>query len=320
MARPLRIEFPGAHYHVMSRGNDRRPIARDDADREKWIDWLRRAVETYGWRLHAFVLMGNHHHLFVETPEPNLSAGMQFLNGSYTSYFNRRHRRVGHLLQGRFKAQLVEQQGYYQEVSRYIHLNPVRAELVERPQAYRFSSYPGYHWTARALPWVTYAGVLGEFGREASKARAAYRRFVAAGVKQPPRSPFSEAIHGLVLGSESFLSRVRRLVDQRPVDLAVPQLERVRAKPSLAEIKQAVGEEFGIRPDRWGRGRRSDDASRAVAAYLGRCHFGYRAGEVAREMGYASASGVGQAVKRVEAGNPQLKKSIQRIKQKLTNG
>ena len=116
------------------------------------------------------------------------------------------------------------------------------------------------------------------------------------------------------------MSRVRRLVDQRPVDLAVPQLERVRARPSLAEIKQAVGEEFGIRPDRWGRGRRSDDASRAVAAYLGRCHFGYRAGEVAREMGYASASGVGQAVKRVEAGNPQLKKSIQRIKQKLTNG
>ena len=115
----------------------------NDSDRQKWIDWLRRAVETCGWRLHAFVLMTNHHHLFVETPEPNLSAGMQFLNGSYTSYFNRRHRRVGHLFQGRFKAQLVEEQGYYQEVSRYIHLNPVRAKLVERPQAYRFSSYPG---------------------------------------------------------------------------------------------------------------------------------------------------------------------------------
>jgi putative transposase len=320
MARPLGIEFPGGHYHVMSRGNDRRAIVRDDRDRQKWIDWLRRAVETYGWRLHAFVLMGNHHHLFVETPEPNLSAGMQFLNGSYTSYFNRRHRRAGHLFQGRFKAQLVEEQGYYQEVSRYIHLNPVRAKLVQRPQAYRFSSYPGYHWAARALPWVTYSSVLGEFGREVSKARSAYRRFVAAGVKQPPGNPFAEAVQGLVLGSGSFLSRVRGLLDHRSADRAVPQLAHLRARPSLAEIKEAVAEEFGVRADRWGPGRRSDDASRAVAAYLGRCQFGYRAGEVAQEMGYATASGVGQAVKRVEAGNPQLRKSVQRIKRKLTNG
>jgi REP element-mobilizing transposase RayT len=320
MARPLRIEFPGAHYHVMSRGIERRAIVRDDADRRKWIDWLRRTVQTYGWRLHAFVLMNNHHHLFVETPEPNLSAGMQFFNGSYTSYFNRRHRRPGHLFQGRFKAQLVEQQGYYLEVSRYIHLNPRRAKVVERPQAYPFSSYPGYHWAARALPWVTYASVLGEFGREASKARAAYRRFVAAGVKQPPPNPFSEAAQGLLLGSDAFLSRVRRLLDERPEEKALPQLMRLRARPSLAEIKHAVAEEFGVLPGRWERGRRCDDASRAVAAYLGRCHFGYPAGEVARQMGYASASGVGQAVKRVEAGNPQLNKSVQRIQQKLTNG
>ena len=99
MARPLRIEFPGALYHVMSRGNERRGIVRDDMDRRKRLDWLRRTVETYGWRLHAFVLMNNHDHLFVETPEANLSAGMQHYNGSYTSYFNRRHRRVGHLFQ-----------------------------------------------------------------------------------------------------------------------------------------------------------------------------------------------------------------------------
>ena len=107
MARPLRIEFPGALYHVMSRGNERRAIVRDDRDREKRLEWLRRTVEDYGWRLHAFVLMTNHDHLFVETPRPNLSAAMQFLNGGYTSAFNRRHRRVGHLLQGRFKAQLI---------------------------------------------------------------------------------------------------------------------------------------------------------------------------------------------------------------------
>ena len=101
MARPLRIEFPGALYHVISRGNERQNLVRDDADRQKRLDWLRRTVEVYGWRLHAFVLLSNRDHLFVKTPEGNLSAGMQHYNGSYTSYFNRRHRRAGHLFQGR---------------------------------------------------------------------------------------------------------------------------------------------------------------------------------------------------------------------------
>jgi putative transposase len=113
MARPLRIEFADALYHVMSRGNNRRAIVRDDADRQRRLEWLARTVETYRWRLHAFCLMGNHEHLFVETPEPNLSAGMQYLNGSYTGYFNVRHRQAGHLLQGRFKAHLIDSEGYY---------------------------------------------------------------------------------------------------------------------------------------------------------------------------------------------------------------
>ena len=117
MARPLRIEFAGGIYHVTSRGNARQDIVLDDADRDKRLDWLRRTVEIYGWRLLAFVLMRNHDHLFVETPEPNLSAGMQYLNGSFTSYFNRRHRRCGHLFQGRFKGHLIEERGYFLEGS-----------------------------------------------------------------------------------------------------------------------------------------------------------------------------------------------------------
>ena len=128
----------------MSRGNERRAIVRDDVDRQRRLDWLQRTVETYGWRLHAFALMTNHDHLFLETPEPNLSAGMHLLNGSYTGYFNLRHRRVGHLFQGRFKAHLVEEEGYFTEISRYIHLNPVRAKLVERPEQWKWSSYGGY--------------------------------------------------------------------------------------------------------------------------------------------------------------------------------
>ena len=120
----------------------RQRIVRDD-DRQRWIEWLRRTVETYGWRLHCFVLMPNHHHLFVETPEANLSDGMQYLNGSFTGYFDRRHRRSGHLFQGRFKGHLAEEEGYFLEISRYVHLNPVRGRLVERPEPYRWSNHPG---------------------------------------------------------------------------------------------------------------------------------------------------------------------------------
>ena len=204
MARPLRIQFSGAVYHVIARGNERKPIVRDDDDREKRVDWLQRAVETYGWHLFAFVLMTNHEHLFLKTPEPNLSAGMQYLNGSYTSYFNRRHRRAGHLFQGRFKGHLVEEEGYFLEVSRYIHLNPVRAKMAAGPEEYRWSSYRGYVRASRAVPWIVYDKVLGEFGRDLSTARRAYGRFVRAGVDEPPPSPFGKAIGGLLLGSEKF--------------------------------------------------------------------------------------------------------------------
>ncbi|HUT91486.1 MAG TPA: transposase [Thermoguttaceae bacterium] len=281
MARPLRIEFAGALYHVMSRGNERKAIVRDDADRKKRLDWLRRTVETYGWRLYAFVVMNNHDQLFVETPEANLSAGMQHLNGSYTSYFNRRHRRVGHLLQGRFRAHLIEEEGYFLEVSRYIHLNPVRVNLVGRPEDYAWSSYPGYCRKGQAVGWVTCEPVLGEFGEDSGQARRAYGRFVRAGVEAPPKSPFAEAVGGLLLGGEAFVDRMRRLLGDRPADPSVPDMKRLQSRPPLDEVLQAVAAHFGYEEPPWSRGRRSDDASRSVAAYLGGRRFGYAAKAVA---------------------------------------
>jgi len=313
MARPLRIEFPGALYHVMSRGNEQKPIVRDEADREKRLDWLRRTVETYGWRLHAFVLMGNHDHLFVETPEANLSAGMQHLNGSYTSYFNRRHERSGHLFQGRFRGHLIEEEGYFLEVSRYIHLNPVRAKLAVGPEEYRFSSYLGYVRASQTLPWITYQRVLGEFGHDATGARRAYGRFVRAGLDEPPRSPFADALGGLLLGSERFLDRMRGLLRDRPSDSALPQLEPLRPRPSLQQIVETVAGHFGQDMTIWRSGRRVDDAGRAVAAYLARRHFGYRAKEVAAVLGYRSHGGVHNAVARVEAAEDALKSTAQRL-------
>jgi REP element-mobilizing transposase RayT len=306
MARPLRIEFAGALYHVMSRGNERRPVVRDDADRAKRLLWLKRTVETYGWRLHAFVLLTNHEHLFVETPEANLSTGMQFLNGSYTGYFNRRHRRAGHLFQGRFKGHLIEDEGYFLEVSRYIHLNPVRAKLAPRPEDYAWSSYPGYVQARRGLEWVTYARVLGEFGADHHRPRRAYAAFVHAGVTDPPASPFAAAASGVLVGSEAFVERIRRLLGLQTAAEGVPELKRLRARPALDRIVSEVASRLHCEAGCWLPGRRSAGAGRALAAYLARCRFGYRATEIAQRLGYRGPSSVSHAVRRVERDSPTL--------------
>ena len=319
MARPIRIQFPDALYHVISRGNEKKPIVRDDVDRHKRIDWLRRTVETHGWRLHAFVLMTNHEHLFVETPEPNLSAGMQYLNGSYTSYFNRRHRRAGHLFQGRFKGHLIEEQGYFLEVSRYIHLNPVRAKIVDRPEQYEFSSYCGYTRSSQSVEWICYERVLGEFSPEPATARRAYGRFVRAGVSERPPSPFRGALGGMLVGSEKFVARIGRFLAHRPADPSVPQLVKLRSRPTLAEIIQRTADHFGSNPRDWRPGRRVDDAGRAAAAYLARRRFGYTVGEVASSLGYRGHGSVSTAISRIESSAAKLKRSLAKLEQTLTN-
>jgi len=138
MARPLRIEFPGAVYHVTSRGNERRSIFRSDTDRKAFLRFLATATSRFGWSVTAWVLMSNHIHLVVQTPEPNLSRGMQWLNGSYAAWFNHRHDRSGHLFQGRFKAFLIEKESYFAEVLRYVVLNPIRAGIVQQLETYRW--------------------------------------------------------------------------------------------------------------------------------------------------------------------------------------
>ena len=317
MARPLRIQFAGALYHVMSRGNERSPIVRDDIDRHKRLDWLRRTVEIYGWRLHAFALMTNHEHLFVETPEPNLSAGMQYLGGSYTSYFNWRYKRSGHLFQGRFKGHLVESEGYFRQVSRYIHLNPVRAGMVTRPQDYLWSSYRGYARARQALAWVSYDRVLTEFGSNLGAARRAYGRFVRAGMDDPPPSPFTKTIGGLILGSGAFVSRVRRMLHDRPDDKGLPQLKSLQPRPALRRIVQEVADHFGHDPDDWRRGCRVNDASRALAAYLARRHFSYPTNQVAEALGYRSHGGIFGAIARIESGGPAIKRTAEELARKL---
>jgi hypothetical protein len=199
-------------------------------------------------------------------------------------------------------------------------LNPVRARCVERPEQYRWSSYPGYHNPRRTCAWTTYEKVLGEFGRDPKKARAAYRQFVAAGVQEKPVSPFSQAFGGVVVGSETFIARVRAMLSDRENDPAVPELGGLASKPSLETIRETVAEEFGVEVTDWTKGRRSDDVSRAVAAYLARRCFGYRSKDVAAALGYSSAGGVGQAIGRVDAARSRIGRIVQELARRLANG
>jgi REP element-mobilizing transposase RayT len=313
MARPLRIEFAGAVYHVVSRGNERRAIVRDENDRKRRLEWLSRTVETYGWMLHGFVLLRGREHLFIETPKPNLSAGMQYLNGSYTGYFNRRHRRAGHLFQGRFKGHLIEQQGYFLEISRYLHLLPVRAKIAARPEEYPWSSYGGFRRAADALEWLCYGRVLGEFGTTETQSRRRYVRFVQQGLTEMGASPFANAEGGLLLGSAEFIDRMRRLLARRPEDRAVPQLKALRHRPALSKIVKAAAGHFGEDPRTWRAGSRHDGPSRAVAAYIAWREHGYSATEVAEALGYLSHGSVRNAVLRIENGAESLKVHLKRI-------
>lgn len=183
MARPLRIQYPGAVYHVTCRGNARRNIFLKDDDRQGFLQILSKSLDIYSILLHGYVLMENHFHLLVETPLGNLSEFMRHFNITYTSYFNRRHQRVGHLYQGRYKSILVEKDAYLSILSRYIHLNPIRVQTFEtgshKHQAehllqYPWSSLPGYLDKSKRNGMVGYALVLADYGGDTPKGRAAY--------------------------------------------------------------------------------------------------------------------------------------------------
>ena len=205
MTRPLRLEFPGALYHVTARGNRSSIIFRDDTDRRVWMQNVALACERHGCVIHSFCQMGNHYHVMIETRFANLARAIRHLNGAYSQYFNRRHNIVGHMFQGRYKAILVQKESYLLELSRYIVLNPLRANLVRSPENWPWSSYRYFVSKKNPLPWLERTWLLSQFGTTDAQAIPAFQAFIQAGIGKS--SPLTETRHQVLLGDDAFVAQ-----------------------------------------------------------------------------------------------------------------
>ncbi len=270
MARPLRLEFEGGLYHVTSRGDGRDAIFLVDGDRESFLEVPGKVVVCYRWLVHAYCLMGNHYHLMLETPEANLSRGMRQLNSVYTQRFNARHRRVGHVFQGRFKAIVVDRDGHLLELCRYVVLNPVRAGLVKRPQDWAWSSYRATAGMAGRHTCLSVEWVLGQFGDNREEAGKRYRSSVQDGLAK--LSPWEELKGQFILGDEGFLKRMGKLLDKRTAVQEFPRLQRLASRPALGELltEPRKGSSKEVRAEQvWQAFARYGYTQKAIADSLG---------------------------------------------------
>src|SRR5450830_1057412 len=235
MTRPLRLEFPGAFYHVTSRGDRKALIYYDDTDRAVWLQTLKDVCAQFRFAIHAFCEMGNHYHILVETLDGNLGQGMRQLNGVYSQYFNRRHGLVGHVFQGRYQAILVDKESYLLELARYIVLNPVRAQLVTLPEDWRWSSY---HLTLSETPpptWLEIHTLLLHFHPSIPEAQNAFRQFVRDGINSP--SPLAATVRQLILGDEEFIQQLQSVTPSGPAT-GISRTQRSALVPPLKAYQE----------------------------------------------------------------------------------
>jgi len=324
MARALRIHISGGYYHVTCRGNERKAIYRDDTDRQAFLAKLQGSLNIYQVELHAYVLMDNHFHLLVRTPRGNLSEFMRHFNISYTSAFNRRHRRVGHLYQGRYKAILVDKDSYLVELSRYVHLNPVRIrshykkslrERIGLLERYRWSSLGGYWDGKNKQAIVTYDSVLEQMGHSRKK----YREFILDGIKSGYPTPWDRVQGQVVLGEEEFVGRVKEQLEQKGAKREQPGARQLQAKAPGAVIT-AVARYYGVKEQQLVGKRTGLRDERAVALELIYRHGGIRQAKIGQLFGgldYTAVSRERTRLRNKAEQNAKLRKALAEIESGL---
>lgn len=306
MARPLRIEYPGAFYHVTARGNEQKDIFKSRGDREQFLSYLESASERYGAVIHVYCLLGNHYHLLLETPAGNLAQIMRHIGGAYTTYFNVKRKRAGHLFQGRYKAILVDKDAYALELSRYIHLNPVRAGIVPRPEEYAWSSYRPYTGLASVPSWLATDFVLGFLGGSGA---TGYRQFVNDSLGRECESPMKEVVASTILGDSDFVAKIaQRHLAQRTADRNVPAIRRLN-RPTLDQIIAVVAGELGT----------SGKLARNLSIYCCHRHSGARLREIGERFGLSDAA-IAQASRRLRVAaesDEKVRSLIERVVRRL---
>ncbi len=315
MARPLRLEFPGAVYHVMARGHERSAIFRDDADREKFCSLLAAVVDEEQWELHGYCLMGNHFHLLVETPEGRLSRGMKALNGRYAQWFNWRHRRRGHLLESRFRSVLVQKESHLLELARYIVLNPVRAKLVGSVRDWKWSSYHATAGLSEVPAWLAVDWTLSQLARSRSTARRAFRRFVAAGKGSGKEIDALE--RDGYAGDRDFRRGIQRMIDGRALSDEIPlRYRKAREAVSIERVQAEVVREWGVPVEALSRRRGGDEKKAAI--YLAKRATGLGGRDIGAAFGVKAAQ-VSHIVRGIDD-NPEspLGRRVKRLRDKLT--
>ena len=310
MARPLRIIYPGAFYHITSRGNEQKAVFKSIRDREKFLEYLESASERYDAVIHVYCLMDNHYHLLLETPSGNLPQIMRHINGAYTTYFNIKRGRAGHLFQGRYKAILVEKDEYAKELSRYIHLNPVRAGMVELPEEYEWSSYLTYIGKHKKPEWLHNDLIHGYFGKTKSSAQKQYQKFVNSLIKKEYDSPLESVVASTILGQTEFTTQVKeKYLSGKETDNDIPAFRELEERISVDDIYREVDSAF------------SDDTVliRNIKIYLAKRYSGKRLKEIGDEFGIGQ-SGVSQTCRRLSQridSDIKLESKLQKIIKKL---
>jgi REP element-mobilizing transposase RayT len=297
MSRPLRIEYDGALYHITARGNEKNPIYRGERDYQKFLQILSDLPRRYGVIIHAYVLMENHYHFLIETPKANIAKAIHYLNTTYTGYFNMKYKRAGHLFQGRYRGLLIEKESYLHSVSRYIHLNPVQAGLVKKPEEYKWSSYPEYIGRTKGGGLITCDWILGQFSGDRSVARRLYRRFVDEGVASKV-SPFGSLKAGLILGDDNFIQDITKRLNLKK-HREIPESKRLLRGVSLEDVMKAVTKRFGIDEEEIRATGRRDNLARKISLYLLRKRTDQSNEEIGKCFGIGYTA-VSQAVSRME--------------------
>ena len=320
MVRPLRIEYPGAFYHVMNRGQRQDAIFDDDCDRERFLSCLERMSRQFAVRIHAYCLMTNHYHLILETPQANLSRAMQWLNVSYAAYYNRRHGYAGHLFQGRYNAIVVEADEYLESLSRYIHLNPVRSEMVASPWEYPWSSCRFYVEPLQMPGWLYVDQLFAGFGKNRRAARKRYRTYVS---ESDPVDPFKEGLVGSLLGSVAFVDWAKStfFADGRETR-EIPELKQLKPRPSVEAIVACVGQHFKVPSELIVKRGMKHNHARDVAIFLSRDVSGCSCQALGRIFGQVSGAAITMRCKYTEqtiAEDRKLRQVADKLRKRIMN-